>query len=248
MEAKKQIERHYFDIAREKIDDFPSGDIDDRCESPDFLIRCGSTVIGVEITRIFARPEAGFPVPSQDTERDLIVERAQELARIRGVQNIWVDVLFNPRFLFRRRHREPTASSLVELIAENIPEPPSVGISNWRPKSSMLPTGVDAVSVWQSNVLTSHLWQNGSAGIVNENFGPLLQEKIVEKEPKLSSYLTKCSECWLVVVADWRGPSGFFQMSDETVGQIYRTSFDRVYFLDACLGNVCRLQLDALVR
>ena len=76
---------------------------------------------------------------------------------------------------------------------------------------------------------------------MNEDFAAHLQQVIDGKNAKAPAYRAKCDECWLVVVADWRGPSAFFEMSDKMSDDSYNTVFDRVYFVAGYSGRVVAL-------
>ena len=243
MDAKKQIERRYLDVVRRGVDDFPHGTITD-AESPDFLIQSPDRTLGVEISRIFGRGEPDSPPPqSQDTERDLIAQRAQAIATDRGLAPVMVDVYFDSRQSIAKRERDSIARQLVDLIVANMPAlNEDRSIENRHPIRSQFPPQIEAVHIWRLNPLRSHLWQTGDAGIVNEDFASYLQQLIDDKNGKIATYRHKCDHCWLVVVADWRGPSAFFEISDKMSGHNYNTAFDRVYFVESYSGRVVALK------
>lgn len=241
MDAKKKVERRYLDVCRRAINDFPPGSVIES-ESPDFLVKSPGGIVGVEITRIFRSAEPGDPPPqSQDTERDLIAERAQTFAG-QSMDPVIVDIYFNSRALLTKRDRDNLAKKLVDLVASSMP---GLGenrlIENQPPVNSQV-SHIDAVHIWRPHPLRSHLWQVGDAGIVNDDFAPSLQHLIADKDGKVDCYREKCDSCWLVVVADWRGPSAFFEISDRMVEHTYASLFDRLYFLEGYSGRVTQLR------
>jgi hypothetical protein len=242
MDSKKQIERQYLDVLRCSVDDFPSGSIQ-TTERPDFLVGSAKPVLGIEFTRIFGRDHTDSPPPkSQDSERDLVAERAQAIAEDRGISPVLADVYFDSRLTIGKRDRASIAEQLVDLVSDNMPAlDEHQSLENRHPMRSKLPPQVEAVSVWRFKSLTSHLWQVGDAGIVTEDFAAHLQQLITDKNAKVSDYRTNCDECWLAIVADWRGPSGFFEISDKMSGESYLTDFDRVYFVEGYSGRVVAL-------
>jgi hypothetical protein len=242
MDAKKHVELRYFDVVRRGIDDFPPGNIT-KTESPDFLIHSPDRIIGVEITRIFspANPTSP-PAQSQDTERDLVAERAQAIASDQSLAPVMVDIYFDSRQTVRKRDRDSIAKQLVDFVAANMPaHGDNRSIENRGPTKSHFSPQIEAVHIGRFKPLTSHLWQTGDAGIVNEDFAPYLQQLIDKKNSKIANYHQKCDTCWLVVVADWRGPSGFFEISDKMAGLSYATAFDRVYFVEGYSVRVVEL-------
>jgi hypothetical protein len=182
------------------------------------------------------------PPKSQDSERDLVAERAQAIAEDRGISPVLADVYFDSRLTIGKRDRASIAEQLVDLVSANMPAlDEHQSLENRHPMTSKFPPQVEAVSVWRFKSLTSHLWQVGDAGIVTEDFAAHLQQLITDKNAKVSDYRTNCDECWLAIVADWRGPSGFFEISDKMSGESYLTDFDRVYFVEGYSGRVVAL-------
>jgi hypothetical protein len=242
MDAKKQVELRYLDVVRRGIDDFPGGNITDT-ECPDFLIQFLDRTVGVEITRIFNPGKPKSPPPqSQDTERDLIAERAQAIATDQSLAPVMVDIYFDSRQSIGKRDRDSIAQQLVDLVAANMP---ALGddrlIEKHHPTKLEFLLQIEAVHIWRFKPLTSHLWQTADAGIVNEDFAPYLQQLIDDKNGKVSTYRQKCDDCWLMVVADWRGPSAFFEISDKMSSHNYESAFDRVYFVEGYSGRVVAL-------
>jgi len=242
MDTKKQIECQYLDVLRRSVDKFPSGSIQPT-ERPDFLVGSAKPVLGIEFTRIFSRGDSDSPSPqSQDSERDLVAERAQALAEDRGISTVLADVYFDSTLTIGKRDRASIAEQLVDLVSTNMPAlDEHQSLENRHPITSKFPPQVRAVSVWRFKSLTSHLWQVGDAGIVTEDFASHLQQLITDKNTKVRDYRTNCDECWLAIVADWRGPSGFFEISDKMSGKSYVTDFDRVYFVEGYSGRVLAL-------
>ena len=242
MDTKKQIERQYLDVLRCSINDFPSGSIKPT-ERPDFLVGSAKPVLGIEITRIFSRGDTdSLPPQSQDSERDIVAERAQTIAEDRGISPVLADVYFDSTITIGKRDRASIAEQLVDLVSANMPAlHEHQSLENRHPMTSKFPPQVKAVSVWRFKSLTSHLWQVGDAGIVTEDFASHLQQLITDKNAKVPDYRTNCDECWLAIVADWRGPSGFFEISDKMSGESYLTDFDRVYFVEGYSGRVVAL-------
>ena len=242
MDTEKQVERHYLDVVRRGIDDFPPGTVIPT-ERPDFLIESSGRTVGVEITRIFSPAEPNRPMPkSQDNERDLIAQRAQVIATAQSVAPVMVDIYFDSRQSMKKVNRDPIAERLVGLVSSNMP---ALGhdrsIENPHPMKHQFPPQIKALHIWRCRPIRSHLWQTGDAGIVNEDFATNLQQLINNKNGKAATYSGKCDACWLVVVADWSGPSAFFEISHKMGDHNYSTTFDRVYFVETHSDRVVLL-------
>lgn len=242
MDTKKEIERRYLNMFLHALDDLPNGTITST-ERPDFLIHAPNRVIGIEVTRIF---DSGDRVtPSQDAERDLIVERAQVIAGERAIAPVMVEVFFDSKHSTGKRDRDMIAQHLVDEIAANIPIVDGHRTNrNFYGKNGLqFPRQISAVSIWRFTALKSHNWQSANAGIVYETFTPLLQQLIDKKNDKVTAYRLKCDECILLVVADWRGPSAFFEISEQMLGETYQTTFDAIYFMEGYSGRITKLTI-----
>ena len=246
MTDKKKTERQFLELVRRNVDDFPRGEPDlEHKEKPDFLFCSRNPALGIEVTRIYQDAPDGAPsLQSQEREWDLIVQAAQRLAEDDSLPPLLVDVYFSKQQPLGKRDRSPTASALFWLIKKHGPSTEGhTTLENLGQLSPEFPNAVEALSIWNFRPLTSHLWQVGDAGIVSEEFAPKLQSAINGKHAKLPAYRKKCQECWLIVVADWRGPSGFFEISDKVSHHVFDSQFERVYFLEAFSGDVLRLQI-----
>lgn len=242
MTKKKRIERQYLEVFRGTLDDFTVVDIEDT-ERPDFLVTLPECVLGLEITRIYRDPEPGSPpLQFQDAERNQVIERVQALATDHGLCPLLADVYFNSQWTIRKQDRDSIAQSLFDLVAARLPAiDEHLTLENRPPLTAEFPPQVEAISLWRFKSLKSHLWEVGDAGIVNEDFAPELQRIITRKTPHVPVYRARCEKCWLVIVADWRAPSGFFEISDRVSSESYETDFNRVYFLEAYSGRVVLL-------
>jgi hypothetical protein len=73
-------------------------------------------------------------------------------------------------------------------------------------------------------------WRSSSSGWIPEIAPEYLQERIDQKELKLETYKSKCSELWLLIVADnLRIPSSV-DLSDIAINHRYSTGFNRIFF------------------
>lgn len=73
-----------------------------------------------------------------------------------------------------------------------------------------------------------------------------LHKRIEEKEDKVTSYRQKCSQVWLLIVANGFEPSTFGELAPEIEAFSFETSFDRVFFLHHADELVVELSMQGL--
>jgi hypothetical protein len=86
-----------------------------------------------------------------------------------------------------------------------------------------------------------HHWSVTESGWVKMDFVAELQRTIDDKNSKYGVYRKRCDECWLLIVASGGRPSGLFEPSVETKSHVYRSQFERTFFMEAFGGTVVEL-------
>lgn len=239
MDTKKEKERHFVQIVADSASSFPKAEIIDH-EEPDFLVNDGHEIIGIEVTQIFHKSHPGQP-PQQleDSERQKVTERACTLAEAAAVPPLMVSIRFGAYPLLAKRDREVMATAIVDVVKANVPLPglPVVWTNDFDASNSALEK-IDSILMLRMSDEDHHHWQCGRAGFVNTDFADELQLVIDGKEKLVDKYLQQCDRCWLVVAAEWRQPSTFFEFSPEMASHVFSSRFDRVYFVDAFSRDV----------
>ena len=72
-----------------------------------------------------------------------------------------------------------------------------------------------------------------------------IQSALARKENRYSVYRQRCDECWLLIHGDRTEPSHSFELSDETLATVYKSSFDRVFYLETFFKYVVELKVSA---
>jgi hypothetical protein len=93
---------------------------------------------------------------------------------------------------------------------------------------------ISEVSIARRRDSDPHEWQWRSCGVtVAPISAEALQQRITAKEVGYQKYRACCAECWLVVVCDRNdyAMAAGIEVSPEAVANVYRSSFDRVFFL-----------------
>lgn len=237
---KKELERFYFDSFVPKVSDFPTGKVDPD-DSPDFLIEGPGYVLGVEVTGIFRSNQTQDRCEqTYEAEELMIVSQAEKIAIERNLPPLNVAVNFSIHNRPKKVDRRSIANKLVETVKSSLP---AVDIADFYlgPEHG-LPSVIESVSVSKNPWTTCPLWQKTLVGFVMDDCEVDLQRTIDDKNPKLVHYKQRCSECWLLIVANWfHGPSAFYEPSDKLIAHSFNTAFDRVYFLELFSGRLLRL-------
>jgi hypothetical protein len=230
---KKQTEVNHLLRFRQNLPDFPDGMI---CvgEAPDFLVNTGQGYVGIEHTQWFRESDNsnGSPMRARESTEDKVLRLASSRHEARGLPPVWVNVLWTLRDRTTTSRVPELANELADLVEVCLPEQGGeVAIKYPHPAWGSLPPEVSYLSVRRNKVSPKNLWVS-TRGAFIPTLTPLdLQNRIEEKEGKLTSYRQKCSQVWLLIVANGLEPSTFGELAPEIEEFSFETSFDRVFFL-----------------
>ncbi len=213
--------------------ELPRHDISQR---PDFLFRCGESVVGIEHTEI---KRLGSPSLAElkGIHRG-IVTRAGQLAAEQGLPPLNVKVCFHNHYYRFERKRELAVQGLLATVKENLdqimqnatghsvkinPPAPFVGVS-----LVYVTPGIVNGKAW----LKHHRWEVMEPGSVRTGFIPELQDAITKKNKVAKEYLEKCDRCWLLIVADRTKADQRFEFAPSMQEYIYESEFERTFFME----------------
>jgi hypothetical protein len=241
--TKKDLERYYLDLFRSTFPSFPAGSIEDG-ESPDFIICAPDGKIGIELTRIYQRESINRPPQQvQESERQSLVAEARRRYETMKLDPVQVHVSFAGDTHFTKKNRKQYALTIAKLVAKNLPPLNSwLDFENKFDSPESFPLEVHSVNIVRFASLTGNSWSVPVGGFVQEDCRQDFQMKISEKDVLLQKYRA-CSRQWLLLVAEWSGPSSFFEPSVETLTYCYHASFDRVFFLNPTTHHSSELLL-----
>jgi hypothetical protein len=231
---KKQIEFRHLRRFQQNFPAFPDGMI---CvgEAPDFLVNTRHEYIGIEHTQFFRESNnpSGSRMRARESPEDKVLRLASSRYESRDLPLVWVNVLWKLDELPTSSSRVPElASLLADLVEVHLPKQDGeVAIKHPHPAWRSLPQEVSSLSIRRKEIFSKNLWVSTRAGFI-PTLTPLdLQKRIREKEDKVFSYREKCSQVWLLIVANGLEPSTFGELAPEIEGFLFETSFDRVFFL-----------------
>lgn len=237
--AKKGEERRFVEILAKELDAFSPGKLIDS-ESPDFLAATSEGVLGIEVTKIHHANEPR----QQESECRSLVDAACRLYESESTIPLEVKVHFGGSTQFKKRNRDKFARILANLVLTNIPRPDSlISLDNNWENPSFFPYEIAGLSIIRLSAFRRNFWSVPSAGFFQEDFAPKIEAIIATKEHAIRTYKTDCIERWLLIAAEGNSASTFFDPSKKTLQHSYRSSFDRIFFLEAFRRKVWELNV-----
>ena len=200
-------------------------------EAPDFVVRTGVALVGVEVTELFISHEMHGNTPqAHEAISSQIATKAQHLYQASGGPPAHVTVCFAPGRDLRRLNRDKTSQMLCDYVrGMNLSVWQRV---DWRPgeRASPLPDEISFVhALGVPNFGMAH-WGVARAGWVAPLTPVTLQERIDAKSKRLPRYQDTIAENWLLVVADAMKPSSLIEAKPDFDAQAVQSPFSRTFF------------------
>jgi hypothetical protein len=221
-EAQKIRERQFFDLFRAEFGG-PSGDIDDRGESPDLVVR-GTTVVGIEITELHVMPgEDPASWQRQSARRTAAIDSARASYSASG----------DPRFEFHFDFRRPLPPELgVSALAAECLAAARASLATKGGVISPLVLEEVAPNVrWlyrSPKEYDEPRWTDLTVHAVPRLDPDRLQEIVDSKADKLLGYRA-CDEQWLLVVIAFWNAGQDQQLEWPASAVLSRHGFDHVF-------------------
>lgn len=241
MENKKDTERKYVLEVKEIVPDFPSGNIIDS-ESPDFLIKSKERTIGIEVT-CFNRKQSTRNTNDREIEaiHSKIMNSAQRIFETKHKVPLQVSPTWKINNRLSRKQINILATSLVEIIEKNIPKDIHVlkTIENIEFRETPLSTYCSYINVIK--LRKKPLWASHEGGWIFVNKSEI-DERIKNKKNKISCYLQKCNEIWLIIICEGNSISSSVDLQDVDSWTFF-SPFDKIFLYDReettvhCLSN-----------
>lgn len=216
--------------------------IDDRSEAPDFIVKLGQNLVGIEITELFVT--GGGKVQNLQAQESLaqrIVAKAHLLYRSAGAQHAHVSVHFAPHADLRNLNRDSVAVALSDFVRA---QALAVGQRvQWYQDydADVLPDVVTYVQMLGVPEPGMAHWTVPRAGWVAPMTESVLQTSIDEKAALLPNYVKRVATNWLVLAADGGKPSQFFEPPSAAVASAISSPFTRTFYFARMRGTVVEL-------
>ena len=231
---KKEIEDHWLRRFKESFPGFPEGQIVPG-EGPDFIVQTEEGPIGVELTRCFRAPDRGSVLREQESLCERIRKKAEEEYEKRGYPRAAVAVHFNTRYHFTKHEVDALALALADLAFRDLTKEhksPSVQEYDGIIEEEELPEFVTRVGARPMPGLPRSFFSPVMGGFIPHLLREEVQAVIDQKNQKVEVYRKKCSKVWLLIVAEGM-PSSMFDVPPGFDKTVFRTDFDRVFFLQS---------------
>jgi hypothetical protein len=243
-EKKKEIENHYLDRLRAAMLNFPAGRIEPT-EEPDFLVHVDNHVIGIELTELHRETPGGVkPQQALEAMRHRVVAKAQELYIAAKLPPVNVSIFMNDGYDIKKEQVLPLAEKIHKLVASQLPDKNSSREIeyDWKTPGSF-PAPLIQISVLRLDVITKTFFSAPGATWVSTLTDADIERAVEPKEKKYSTYRMKCDEAWLLINADIRSMSTWFEFESSALSKPLRTQFQRVFVLRHFGGHLFELPI-----
>lgn len=222
---------------------FPEGAIE--CtEKPDFVVQAPTCLLGIEHTEIFQPgPLDHTSLQAQDSLREKVVNKINRSFK-QYTRQLFAQISFDPRVMIGKKDVDHLAKAVENLIRLTLIEPDKpIVLRRTRENSIYFPREIRSILVYCLPDGNKHEWRSFSSGTIPEVNSEYIQDIINQKEQKLDNYKSKCSEIWLLIVADnIRIPSSV-DLHQVALAHKYSTKFNRVFFFWYSTYHYTELQL-----
>jgi hypothetical protein len=244
MKTKKDYERKRLNQFKAGFAAFPDGEVIDS-ESPDFIIDGGNRRVGFEVTRIYKTNCSNDP-PMQAIESACrrIAETASVKCDSRQIPPLTVSLHFIRRPQVLRVQRDALAKKIADFVCNHIPKSNSYHSFEHIYDDPTFPEHIRAITIGSFNVLTKHHFNVPTAGWVQKNFIMELQRAIDSKNQRLCLYKNNCTENWLLIISAGNSPSTFFEPSGDTLEHVFKSDFNRTFYMEAFSQISCELKTE----
>lgn len=229
--ANKKIERRFLEDARRISLLIPAGEIRDS-ESPDFLIKTDSGILGIEVTQLF-QPKATDQFSRRHAEsfHQKVIHRASELYQKASSGPVDILVYFlEDRLKF---DLDTMARSLTAFVQDNYRADQEIETHFYYDKCNNFPEGIFLIRIAPPLDGATNIWRTGESGKTLRLEYEFLAAEIQRKNVQVSRYRTKANYVWLLMVASLFPLSGSFSVPREVEKWNFSFDFDKVLLLSA---------------
>jgi hypothetical protein len=238
-QKKKELERRYLERVKSRYTAFPSGTLI-ADEEPDFLVRDAEKNCGIEIVQyVRGQGKGGSRLRWREELHDQIVASAQKKHEARSIITLSVHVHWFHHRELQGRDVEWVSDELSKLVSECESLEINESLAIEPDYRAQINNFITRVSVRRRSS-GRNAWSNVEVGPAEAD-GLELQELISLKNVKMSRYLKKCSEVWLIIVADGQRISSTGELNNRVRQMKFESAFDNVLYFDAEAESVIEL-------
>ncbi len=230
---KKCHERRYFETFKSLFESFADCEIV-YTDRPDVLIVGEHKVIGVELTELhhFVRP-GQTQLQAAEESRLKVVMRAEQLYKQSGGPPV-ICRIFMHNERVKKSQVEPLAAAISNLVIRNLPLPNESRRESYEwTNRSYFPEIINSIAVDRIDLIQETHFSSPSATWIPNLFVDDINRVLQAKESKYIEYKNskRCDPVWLLIIADLRVSSTWFNFNNEVLEGSYISSFDRVFIM-----------------
>lgn len=238
-ESKKEWERRYFDRVKSLYGGLPS-EMVIACEEPDFLVWNGEKNCGIEIVQyVRGQGRDGSRLRWREELHNQIVASAKLKHEARSPIVLSVHVHWFHHRELRGSDVEWVSDELSKLVSEYELLAINESIAIEPDYRAQINDFITRVSLRRRSS-GRNAWSNVEVGPAEAD-GRELQDLISLKNVKVNTYLKKCSEVWLIIVADGQRISSSGELNNGVRQMKFESEFDNVLYFDAEAESVIEL-------
>jgi hypothetical protein len=236
---KKEWERRCLERVKSGYEGFPAGTVI-ADEEPDFLVWSSEKSCGIELVQyVRGQGKDGSRLRCREELHDKIVASAQKKHEARSAIALSVHV----HWFHHRELRGSDVGWVSDELSKLVSEYESLDVNE---STAIEPHYTAEVNDYITRVSVRrrssgrNAWSNVEVG-PGEADGRELQDLISLKNPKVNTYLKKCSEVWLIIVADGRRISSSGELNNRVRQMKFESEFHNVLYFDAEADSVIEL-------
>jgi uncharacterized protein YciU (UPF0263 family) len=244
MDKKKIRERKFINEVAQIYPAFPVGEIIDN-ESPDFLIKQNTQIIGVEIVDYVRGQIEGESVERRNEVLwQKVANTAKGLFETKHNIPLLIHFHWNKRHFLRQAEISRLANDFVRLVENHIPEKlfGNIRIGLDELEGTLLDDVCHSITITRVRNDKQSLWSFISSGWIEVQTNEI-QYLIDAKNDKTQDYLRRCDETWLIIVADGHYISSNIDLPEATSNNVFVSFFEQVLVYDRISKIVYPLRL-----
>ena len=198
-------------------------------ENPDFLVHTQNGILGIELTLLHREtPDAKHPMQEQEVLGRQVLQKASELYDQKHLPPIHMSVHFNPQYRLVKLEVPDTARAVLDLVLATGTSS-RFELKETEENTEHWPQQIARIVGLRNPSLTKRTWSPTDAGCVPDLHPDLVQMVISRKNRRVQDYRRRCTEIWLLLVADGFGISSTVTVTHHVTRHNYDSEFDRIF-------------------
>lgn len=230
-ESKKDREKQHLKKVKLLYVQFPRGTIVE-CEEPDFLIANEQTTWGVELVQyVRGQGKGGSPIRWREELHEQITVQAKSKYEAESAIPISVHLHWFHHRELRGTDIDRISDEICKLVISCLPFEINESVGVEPDYQREISDFISRVSI-RRKASGKTVWSSVEVGPAQAD-AVELQRLISSKNEKVSSYLKKCSQVWLVIVADGQRISSSGELSFRERQTKFASDFEKILYYDA---------------